>query len=181
MKSVLVALTFALAASTVAYAQEKPKPTAAGPIQTLKVQVVLSRFDGDKKISSMPYTLLVNVGEGLDTELNVGVQVPVQVVANNTVTVAFKDAGTDIRCRALPSEGGRFPMVLTVSQSGLYLGDGAKGAGERVRVGENPILKNFFSSFRFQIRDGETKQLATATDPVNGNVLKVDVTVDLMK
>ena len=29
----------------------------------LKVQVVVSRYDGEKKLASMPYTLLVNAGD----------------------------------------------------------------------------------------------------------------------
>ena len=66
-------------------AQDKPQPTAAStpPAATgaarqipLKVQLTLSRFMGEKKISSIPYVLGV-LTNAQKTNLRMGVQVPV--------------------------------------------------------------------------------------------------------
>jgi hypothetical protein len=64
-----LAMTIALAVTAgVARAQQPAAPTAAAPAApsaplkeqpVLKVQVVISRYQGDKKISSQPYTLSV--------------------------------------------------------------------------------------------------------------------------
>ena len=53
-----LAMLYALAASPSAAAQPPPKPSPSVQ-QSLKVQVVLSRYQGEKKISSLPYTLTV--------------------------------------------------------------------------------------------------------------------------
>lgn len=183
MRSQVIAIAVVMAALAGVSAQDKPKPeTRSSALTTLRVQVVLSRYDGDKKISSMPYTLMVIAGGGRDTRLGMGVQVPLQTIANNTVTIAYKDVGTDIICRVNEPSENRFEFMLTIQQSALYVAEtGAKGTSERVSIGGNPILRSFDSFFTFLLRDGETKQLATATDPVNGNILKVDVTANVMK
>jgi hypothetical protein len=55
----LIAILIAVGVGGVAHAQEKASPPAdAKPTATpLKVQVTISRYQGDKKLSSMPYTL----------------------------------------------------------------------------------------------------------------------------
>ena len=63
--------------------QEKPKPAEElKPVTPLKVQVVLSEFDGEKKISSLPYTFFVNADERSarpQTNVRMGLRVPVAV------------------------------------------------------------------------------------------------------
>ena len=52
-----------------ALAQDSGKPTAAKPedrlpaVTPLHVQVVFTEFDGDKKVSSLPYSFTVNADE----------------------------------------------------------------------------------------------------------------------
>src|SRR5690242_2415557 len=58
--------------------QEKPKTEEQKPSVPVKVQVVLAEFDGDKKISSMPYTFMVIAGgRHNSTYVRTGVRVPV--------------------------------------------------------------------------------------------------------
>src|SRR5688572_33272221 len=49
-----------------------PKPT----LVALDVELVIARYQGDKKISSIPYTLNVNAN-GEPTTFNMGTEVPV--------------------------------------------------------------------------------------------------------
>ena len=51
-----------VAGTVVARGQDRVAPASATP---LKVQVVLSRYDGDRKLASMPYTLMVNASDGM--------------------------------------------------------------------------------------------------------------------
>lgn len=182
---------FAVACVVSLDAQDKPRPEARASLQTpLYVQVVLTRYDGDKKVSSMPYSLLVNASDDpRPVSLRMGVQVPIRTVVKDVPTFTYKDVGTDIDCSALRMDDGRFRLGLTVRQSSLYVGElTSKGGtlvtaegGAKVLYEGTPALRSFGSDFYVIMRDGQTTQLTTATDPVNGNVLKVDVTVNVAK
>jgi hypothetical protein len=51
--------------------------------------------------------------------------------------------------------------------------------------GEEPLGEGSRLAFRseafFVLRDGQSSQLTVATDPVSGDVVKVDVTLDVVK
>ena len=158
----------------------------------LKVTVVLSRFQGDKKISSMPYVLGVMAsgwGPGPKTTLRMGVNVPVAQTVfgpgsgdNKSVPMSsytYRDVGTNIDCGATFDEAvpGLFQLAVTVSDSSVGL-DTAKGGGAAPNV---PSFRNFNSSFTALLRDGQTMQYTSATDPVSGDVMKIDVTAAVMK
>jgi hypothetical protein len=58
-----------------------PAPSAspqARPLTPLKVQVVISRYEGDKKVSSFPYMLAVTANHPEPVNLRMGSLVPVQ-------------------------------------------------------------------------------------------------------
>jgi hypothetical protein len=163
-----------------AYGQAAPA-AAPGPTQ-VKVTVVLTRYDGEKKVSSMPNELLIQVLDNPDpasqfeASLAFGVQVPVNIVANNTNTVAYKDVGNRISCRLTPQAEGRYRLRLTVVQSSV---DSPKAAADPSKPG--PILRSFDSSYTMVLRDGQTMQSTSAVDPVSGEVLKVTVTLNVVK
>jgi hypothetical protein len=147
----------------------------------LRLQVVLSRYKGDTKVSSMPNTLWVNVKGPEDrneSSLHIGVSVPVHVIANNTPTVAFKDVGNRITCSAVPLADGRYSLSFSVEQSSV---DNPPGASSQAGQSGMPLLKSFWSNFTMVLRDGQTVQAVSATDPVTGEVLKVDVTLNVVK
>jgi len=43
------------------------------------------------------------------------------------------------------------------------------------------MLRSFNSSFQVLLRDGQTNQYTSATDPVTGEVTKIDVTLNVLK
>ena len=59
-------------------------PPAKKPNVPLQVQIVMSRYQGEKRISSVPYTLTVNAntlqdeGGGRPSQLRMGARVPVR-------------------------------------------------------------------------------------------------------
>jgi len=83
---------FAVAPNAIALTQDKPATAPAakaathvsvpeiGPPMTtpLKFQIVISRYQGEKQISSMPYTLSVNAG--YRGNLRMGAKVPVMMI-----------------------------------------------------------------------------------------------------
>src|SRR5437867_1531531 len=80
---------------------------AAQPVVSLKIQVVLSRYQGDKKISSFPYTFSVTTDRSR-AELRMGSQIPVVVTVTGTPTTTYKDVGTSIYCMAGPAAADKF-------------------------------------------------------------------------
>ena len=160
----------------------------------LKVTVLLSRYQGEKRISSMPYVLGVMAsgwGAGPKTALRMGVEVPVTTSTfpgdGKTAPVSsysYRDVGTNIDCGATFDESrpGIFQLALTVSDSSLGLDTPKRvGGGGSAVVADVPSFRNFNSSFTALLRDGQTMQYTSATDPVSGEVMKIDVTAAVMK
>jgi len=159
----------------------------------LKVTVVLSRYQGEKRVSSMPYILGVMAsgwGPGPKTTLRMGVNVPVaqtmfgpggsgdgKSVPMSSYT--YRDVGTNIDCGATFDEAvpGIFQLAVTVSDSSVGL-DTPKGGGPAPNM---PSFRNFNSAFTALLREGQTMQYTSATDPVTGEVMKIDVTAAVMK
>ena len=133
----------------------------------------------------MPYVLGVLAsgwGAGPKTTLRMGVEVPVAATVfggdGKTTPVSsysYRSVGTNIDCGATFDEAiaGLFQLALTVSDSSLGL-DAAKRGGVAPDV---PSFRNFNSSFTALLRDAQTMQYTSATDPVTGEVMKIDVTV----
>jgi hypothetical protein len=171
-------------------AQDKPAAPAKdakAPVVPLKVQVVISRSQGEKKISSMPYNLSMNAGN--HANLRMGTQVPVmmlatapaQVVDGKTMPQAgpiqYKDVGTNLDCSSTALDDGRFLLSITVDDSSVYPDEQPAPSGSR----GNPSFRSFRASNSMVLRNGETGQFTTATDKVTGETVKVDVTLTVMK
>ena len=187
-------LAFALPSTALAASQDKPAappPEAkAGPQTPIKVQVVLSRFQGEKKISSFPYTLSVTgrpdpngfIGRA---NLRMGAKVP---VAANTFAPAidgkqpitsyqYQDVGTAIDCLAWATADSRFRLEITIDDSSVYP-DEKDTPGVMKGI---PSFRSFRASDSMLLKDGSSAQFTAATDKVSGEVVKVDVTLTVVK
>jgi type II secretory pathway component GspD/PulD (secretin) len=165
------------------------QPAAKVPaVVPLRVQIVLSKYQGDKKISSLPYTLTMNADRGGRASLRLGAQVPIVTAITpdaKAVTgvppiqqVTYKDVGTNIDCGAWPVDpDGRYRLDITVEDSSVYTQEGQNA----MRPGDHPSFRSFRSSNTLLLRDGQTSQFTTATDKVNGEVMKADVTLTVVK
>lgn len=161
-------------------------PSAEVP---LRVQIVVSRYQGEKKISSMPYTLAVVAaikGRGETTRLRMGVEVPIPTTVfgeGNTAKTSYtyRNVGTSIDCMALAQEGGIFKLNLTVADNAVFIPEKNEAAVAQSRVSGVPTLRTFTSSFELLLKDGQTAQHTAATDPVSGEVLRIDVTLTVLK
>ena len=194
MKRWLLAGVIAAFAVTNALAQDIPKPSpqekpagGAASMVPLNVQLVLSRYQGEKKISSMPYMLGV-LTNAQKTSLRVGTQVPVVTTVFGPKTegtpaqsYTYRDVGTNIDCSAQSLGSGQFSLNITVEDSSIQL-DRSQGAGDQKQaLRDVPAFRSFRVAFATVLRDGQTMQFASATDPVSGEVLRVDVTLTLAK
>jgi hypothetical protein len=153
----------------------------------VKLQVVFTEYEGDKKVSSQPYTFFVNVGEQARTGVRVGVRVPANFGGKDAPTqVQYIDIGTNIDCRVFAADGGQFRTELILERSSAYSVSGSveKGADAKNEIqaaSTQPTLRTFRSNVNLMLRDGQTLQSNMATDPATGRVLKVDVTLTVVK
>jgi hypothetical protein len=195
MKKIVLAVSLAVVVLVVPrlLAQDKekpagdPKPAQAEKIITpLRVQVVFTEFDGDKRVSSLPYTLLVNADDGGSVAaLRMGLRVPIETSSNAGVKqIQYQDVGTNIDGFANRTDGDRFRLKLSVEKSSVYLpGTSQKPAavGGNEISSAQPIVQLFRTQVNLLIRDGQAIQSTVATDPVTGHVTKVDVTLNVIK
>lgn len=165
-----------------------PPPTA--PTKSLKVELVISRYQRDKKIGSVPYTLSVAAGS-LQNELarlRIGAQVPVptmappkQVEGKPTSPSAFtyRDIGTSIDCQARALEEGRFHLQISIDQTLVLQADDSQPVSN-AQAGV-PVFRSFRTTNSAVLRDRESAQFAIATDSATGEIVRVDVTLTVMK
>jgi len=190
LQTIALVFAFALASSVIVRTQEKPAPPAPKPalavVTPLKISVLVSRFQGEKKLSSLPYTLSVNAGSR--GTLRMGAKVPVNMMMTTNVPkdfpqggpVQYQDVGTSIDCSvSAAQDDGRFRVEITIDDSSVY-GDAPNPADNKPAPG-NPSFRSFRASDSMVLRDGQTSQFTTATDKVSGEIVKVDVTLNVVK
>ncbi len=211
----LVTLAAALALAALAIpgrAQEPPKPEAAprpeavkatddrlservsvGP--TVRVGLVIARYQGEKKVASLPYTLVVGTG-GPTTRMRMGVDTPIPVTSfapsepgapKPVTSYQYKTVGTNVDCRVWErrrlSEAGQpetvYRVNLSVENSSVFSGPDARAAGGGVEG--VPLFRRFETGIEVGLHDGQTLQTIASTDPVTGEVVKIDVTLNVVK
>jgi len=193
---VLIAATAAVPLLAQETAAPQPPPPADGRRAAaaipLKITVVLSRYQGEKRVSSMPYVIGVTAGAttaGPKTTLRMGTDVPVVSTvfggdgkSSPQSSYNYRSVGTNIDCQAWGDAAttGLFHVALTITDSSIGL-DASKKTNAPGVVPDVPSFRSFNSSFTALIRDGQTTQYTSATDPVTGDLLKIDVTVNVMK
>ena len=186
MKKVLLTSLLSLVLLAPSLAAQERQPPAPARLIPLKIQVVVSRFQGEKKVSSMPYTLSVVANDNDKTTLRMGVEVPVPstvfapAAQGGPATVpvtsySYRSVGTNIDCTAKTQDDG-FRLDMAVEESSVFVAEKATG-----RLDSAPSFRRFTSTFNVLLRDGQTVQHTTATDPVSGEVLKVDLTLNVLK
>ena len=192
----MMSAAMVLVATAGVIAQEPPP--AAGSSQTrpsgqlvpLKVSLVLARYQGEKKLSSVPYVLWVTANNPERTSLRMGNQIPV----TSTVFAAkdgekpmssynYRDVGTNIDCTSSTAADGYFKLNLTVTDSSVYFPDRTDPTLSTAATSATgaAAFRSFNSSFFILIRDGQTVQYTSATDQITGQVIKIDATVNVQK
>jgi hypothetical protein len=165
--------------------QEKPKTEErAKPSIPIKVQIVFTEYDGEKKISSLPYSFLTiadeRVGGYYSASLRTGVRVPVEMGSKDQQTT-YMDIGSNIDCGIRSEEDGRYRVYLIYDRSALYPNKSSEGERMVANPNGQPLVRQFKTSESLILKDGQTSENILSTDPLNGHVLRVSVTINVMK
>ena len=180
-----------LASSAAAQQAAPPAPQSVAPSATpapvlLKVQVVISRHQGEKTTSSQPYTLTATA-DGPGANLRMGIKMPVASAAfapanaggdaKPMVSYNYESVGTNIDCSAKSIDGGRYLLDISLEDSWVSAEELSGAAAKGL-----PQFRSFRVSHETAIlRDGQTTQLTTATDKANGETVRVTVTMNVIK
>jgi hypothetical protein len=182
-------------------AQDKPptEPHAPEVIVPANLQIVLTEYDGTKKISSMPYTIpLVLSHSALYSSLRMGVRVPVNTSSKTgESSLTYVDVGTNIdvgdidyRLDHVQEIPGRFTVDVKIDRSSLYVPsrdkDGHIDGGKDWTAGDpppgnEPMIRQFRGDVTLLLRDGQEAEATVATDPLTGRVLKVEAVLSVLK
>lgn len=162
-----------------AQAQAQGSKNTEPPVP-LKVTVTIARFEGEKKTASLPFMLWVNTGSSASVQMGGEVPVPqttfssIQNGASTpTTSFTYRALGTQINCDASTVSDGLYRISLNVSDSQIFRQGPASSLG--------PVFQSFRSQNSPLLRDGQTVQFAVATDKTSGEVIKLDVTLNLVK
>ena len=182
MSILQVGVGLLLAAATGAGQEaEADRPPAGMP--PLRVQLVIHKQLGEKKLSSLVYAFPCNDRK---TTVKLGVEVPVPVrKGGDLLEFQYRNVGANIECEARPATQGRFNVRLSFEQSSVYAAGGEKmPAGEQTleaRAANPPLFRTTMGQLTTLLRDGESTQAVVGTDPVSGEVTSVDVSLSVLK
>jgi hypothetical protein len=195
-RCILGCTTFLMLLPFVARAQEKPAAEApanrtSGSVIPLKLQVLLTEFDGTKKIASLPYTLSLTATSesrptGGLTQLRAGVRVPILTGSKSGEnSMQYIDVGTNIDVRAAHTERELYSVEIRIERSSLVVRTDSNQAKDWApgdpSPNNQPLIRDFRNDFTVQLRDGQATEATVASDPMSGHVLKVEVSLTVVK
>jgi hypothetical protein len=165
-------------------AQEKP----AGPPKVtipLQVQIVIARLQGEKRISSIPYTLTMNYPGRANLRLNADMPMPMTTFSaadpkqEPVTSFTMRPVGTNIDVVSVPSEAadGRYGLTVTVSETWFQPADTVERAAKNLA----PISRTYQSVNTVQVKDGEIVQVTAATDRTSGEIIRIEITARVVK
>lgn len=165
-----------------------------------KVDIVVERYQGDKKIASLPYSLWLSRSPAGPVQatgsLRIGVQVPIGTVTqtsgtngngqtrSDTTTTSFQyqNVGTQIDCYLTTVED-HYWLAVNLRDTSLF-DAGARqtlSAGRAATTPPAAALREFQFNSTMEMRDGQTAEFENATDKVSGEVVKTLVTLTIAK
>jgi hypothetical protein len=149
---------------------------------TVKVSVTFVEFEGEKKVKSLPYTLVV-VTEEQPSKVRMGSRVPIYTGKENGMQ--YVDVGSNIDCQATRTADGAYDLRLSLDRSWVE-GDvpvTVEKSSSSSPIGQfpEPVIRQFRSDLKLILREGQMLESSFATDPLSGKVFKVEVTLNLVK
>jgi len=169
----------ALIISAVVRAQENPAP-AAIQRTPLKITLILHEYNGKEEIATLPYELAVSAEARIETNSSgrVGFRIPIQTEKEK---YTYLDIGMSYDCLVTAMPDGRFRIESKIDRSSIVPSDANGPAAREQSETLGPRISRLSLSFDVILRDGETSDAATATDPLTGHVWKVEVRLKVLK
>jgi hypothetical protein len=155
---------------------------ASKNVVPLKVTVTFNEYDGEKKLSSLPYALFLKADESSHFvgRVRMGVRVPIWT-GGKDAAIQYQDVGSNLDCSAQAAED-KYMLDLSLERSSIYPNSGEYPAASKPDDQQHqPLLRTFRANLALMLRDGQTAQSTIATDPLNGHIVKVEVTLNVVR
>jgi len=174
-------LTFMLtAAAATAFGQPATPPASSkAAVTALMVEVTIARYQGEKRLSSLPYTIGVTP-DGSRQTVRVGgsVAIPSTTAPGpdgkaSTSSYSYRDIGTNIDVTAVPAEDGRYRIGLIIEESSVYPSD--ETLKSQVLMSGVPAFRSFRSNNAVTLRHGQSIEYTVATDRITGETARISV------
>lgn len=171
-------------------AQDKPKTSEQNSEDirfsraSLRVQVVFTEYEGDKKLKSLLYSFLVTThtrDAWPEAKIRVGSRVPVYTGGEHG-SVTYMDVGTNIDCRAEAVAEGQYRVYLNLERSWVE-GDVlvAVEKANPPQAFHEPVVRQYRTELSPVLKDGQSVETSLATDPLSGKVVKLEVSISPVK
>jgi type II secretory pathway component GspD/PulD (secretin) len=183
---------FALAATlfglfmgaTLTAGQQSPASTSP-TVTALMVEVTVNRYQGDKRLSSIPYVLAVTPDKERAT-LRVGGEIPIQRLANPSAkdqdatpapSFGYRSIGTNIDVSAAPAADGRYRLAILLEETSVYADDSERSISKAPAVAASglPSFRNLRASNAVMLKDGQSLEFTAASDRISGEVARIAV------
>ena len=161
-----------LATGSVAAAEEAA--SAKPPGKRLRLQFQETRQRGDVAGTSRTSSLLLHADAG-SARLFVGTQLAITQNEKDATTTNFKNVGLTARVGVVALPDGRYRLDAEYEDS-QKRGVTVERAPGPVTAG-NPVLQVVKARSGFVLREGESVPFASATDPVTGEVVRVELSL----
>jgi len=185
--------------------QAPPAPAAREPLSPqaraavlasivpLKVTITLSKYQGDKKVSSMPYELTVRTDSN-KASIRMGTQVPTPTFGSPNPAAAdpnrppsrigpfvMRDVGTNIDCNASNLDNGRYAVTVTIEDSSIYEDLQRADVPNGAKTSSVSAVRTYRTTNALVLRDGQSTEFTTAVDKITGDVFKANVQLTVIK
>ena len=175
-------------------AQDKPKTDDKTKVEVqttpIKVQIVFTEFEGDKKVKSLPYVMYMNAPDSSElragwVKFRIGSRLPIYVGKNE---MQYMDVGTNVDARSAYTGDGHVLLQMTLERSWvegevsvpMTKSDSSPSDPSGGHFQE-PIVRGFKSELDLKLREGQPVESNMATDPISGRVLKVEISFAVVK
>lgn len=171
-------------------ATDAPASQTSESVTPVKLQVLLTEYDGTKKIASLPYTMsLTATPENKPStyaQVRDGVRVPVLTGSKTgESSMQYIDVGTNIDARVAHTAGELYSVEVRIERSSLVVRTDNNQAKEWApgdpSPGSQPLIRDFRNNFTMQLRQDHGNEATVASDPMTGHVLKVEVLLSVVK
>lgn len=195
MRKLLVVWIAAVVFGSVGAASVSAQPGAPGAKAIpLELQVVVARYQGDKRVSSLPYVLSLksnspSAGIPANSSLRLGSRVPIRTQistpaadgkpATTSSSVTYENVGMNIDARATALDDGRFEVALIINESSVITDP--QDLKATPGTDSYPVFRSYQSNNTVFVKDGQTTQFTAATDRVSGEVVRVEVKLTVVK
>jgi hypothetical protein len=180
-------------------AQSDQSQQAALATLQVQVDVVMTRWQGEKRISSIPFVLMANASTrqaASSTSIRMGVDVPVgtatsnvtqtsgatssnpRAVATAKVATEFRNIGTDIDAIVTRLDAANFSVSLNIRDSSIFTSDQTKLPNTLV---DPTAFRTFSASNALNMIDGQTRLFGVATDKITGETMRIEVKLTVLK